>query len=146
MTGCNRGTHPAQTGHPAPDFTLSDGVTSVHLANYRGRVILLNFWATWCGPCVEEIPSLLALHRDRPDLAILAISIDGDPDSYSRFIASRHVNLMTVRDPDRRIARLYHSNMWPETYVIDRQGVIRRKFIGTQDWNSPSIRAYLKSL
>ena len=76
----------------------------------------------------------------------MAVSIDEDPDAYNRFIARRHVDLITVRDPGQKAARLYHSEMWPESYVIDRQGVIRRKFIGAQDWSSPEIRAYLKSL
>ena len=109
-------------------------------------MVLLNFWATWCAPCIEEMPSLLELHHDQPDLAIVAVSIDEDPDAYSRFIARRHVDLITVRDPAQKAAQLYHSEMWPETYVIDRQGVIRRKFVGAQDWTSPEIRAYLKSL
>ena len=84
--GCDRGAHPAQTGQVAPDFTVSDGTTTVHLASYRGRVVLLNFWATWCAPCVVEMPSLLQLHHDQPDLAILAVSIDEDPDAYSSFL------------------------------------------------------------
>jgi peroxiredoxin len=146
MPGCERGAHPAQIGRIAPDFALSDGVTSVHLASYRGQVVLLNFWATWCGPCIEETPSLLDLHHEMPGVTVIAVSIDEDPDAYSRFIARRHVDLITVRDPDQKAAKLYHSEMWPETYIIDRQGVIRRKFIGAQDWSSPEIRAYLKSL
>jgi len=146
LPACDRGAHPAQTGQVAPDFTVSDGTTSIHLANYRGRVVLLNFWATWCEPCIVEMPSLLDLHHDQPDLAVLAVSIDEDPDAYSRFITRRHVDLTTVRDPGQTAAKLYHSEAWPETYVIDRQGVIRRKFIGAQDWSSPEVRAYLKSL
>ena len=130
VAACNRGAHPAQTGKPAPDFTVSDGVTTVHLAGYRGQVVLLNFWATWCEPCVVELPSLLQLHHDRPDLAILAVSIDEDADAYTRFIARRHVDLITVRDPAQSAAKLYHTDMWPETYVIDRKGIIRRKFVG----------------
>jgi thiol-disulfide isomerase/thioredoxin len=130
----------------APDFSISDGLTSVHLAGYRGQVVLLNFWATWCGPCIEETPSLLELHHDLPGIAVIAVSIDEDPDAYSRFIARRHMDLITVRDPDQKTAKLYHTEMWPETYAIDRQGVIRRKFIGAQDWSSPEIRAFLKSL
>ena len=144
--GCDRGAHPALTGRSAPDFNLSDGSTSVHLAGYRGRVVLLNFWATWCPPCIEEMPSLLELHHDRPDLAILAVSIDEIPDAYSRFLVRHHVDLITVRDPDQKAAKLYHTEGWPETYIIDRQGFIRRKVVGAQDWNSPEIRAYLKSL
>jgi peroxiredoxin len=146
VSGCDRGAHPAQTGQIAPDFNISDGVTSVHLANFHGQVVLLNFWATWCGPCIEETPSLLDLHHDLPGVAVIAVSVDEDPNAYSRFIARRHVDLITVRDPAQRIAQLYHSEMWPETYVIDRQGIIRRKFVGAQDWSSPEIRAFLKSL
>ena len=144
--GCDRGAHPAQTGQVAPDFTVSDGSTTVHLASYRGQVVLLNFWWSQCAPCIEEMPSLLQLHHDQPALAIVAVSIDEDADAYSRFITRRHVDLITVRDPGQKAAQLYHSEMWPETYVIDRQGVIRRKFIGAQDWSSPEVRAYLKSL
>ena len=144
--GCNRGAHPGQLGKAAPDFTVSDGSSSVHLANYRGRVVLLNFWATWCGPCVQEMPSLLDLHHDQPNLAIVAVSIDEDPDAYAHFVARRHVDLITVRDPAQNVAKLYRTEMWPETYVIDRQGVVRRKFVGSQDWSSPEIRAFLKTL
>ncbi len=145
-SGCNRGAHPAQVGMRAPDFTVSDGSTSIHLANYRGRVVLLNFWATWCAPCIEEMPTLLALHHDQPNLAILAVSVDEDPDAYSSFLVRRHIDLTTVRDPGETAAQLYHTDMWPETYVIDRNGVIRRKFVGAQDWSSPEIREYLKNL
>jgi peroxiredoxin len=144
--GCDRGAHPAMTGQQAPDFNLSDGTTTVHLAGYRGRVVLLNFWATWCAPCVQEMPSLLELHHQRPDLAILAVSIDENPDAYSRFIIRHQVDLTTVRDPAQKAAKLFHTEGWPETYIIDRNGVIRRKVVGPQDWGSPEIRAYLKSL
>ena len=146
LGACDRGAHPAQTGQVAPDFTVSDETTSIHLASYRGRVVLLSFWATWCEPCVVEMPSLLALHHDQPDLAILAVSVDQDPDAYRSFLARRHVDLISVRDPAETAAKLYHSSAWPETYLIDRQGVIRRKFVGAQDWSSPEVRAYLKSL
>ena len=146
VTACNRGAHPSQTGKPAPDFTVSDGHTSVHLASYRGQVVLLNFWATWCGPCVQEMPSLLQLHHQLPGVTILAVSVDEDADAYQRFVERRHIDLITVRDPQEKAAGLFHTDMWPETYVIDRQGVIRRKFIGAQDWNSPEIINYLKAL
>jgi thiol-disulfide isomerase/thioredoxin len=146
IPGCDRGARPAQTGKVAPDFTVSDGYTSVHLANYRGKVVLLNFWATWCAPCVQELPSLLQFHRDNPDVAVIAVSIDEDPSAYASFIRNRHVDLITVRDPNQSAANLFHTDMWPETYVIDRNGVIRRKFIGATDWSDPEIRGYLKRL
>jgi cytochrome c biogenesis protein CcmG/thiol:disulfide interchange protein DsbE len=146
VSACDRGAHPGLTGKTAPDFTVSDDASTVHLADYRGKVVLLNFWATWCGPCIEEMPALLQLHRDRPDLAILAVSIDVDEDQYKRFITMRHVNLTTVRDPDQKAAKLYHTEGWPETYIIDRSGVVRRKLVGDPDWSNPEIRAYLNSL
>ncbi len=146
VSACNRGVRPAQLDIPAPDFTVSDGTTSIHLAGYRGHVVLLNFWATWCTPCLVELPSLLQLHRDMPNLVILAVSIDEDPEAYKRFIAERHLDLITVRDPSQSAPKLFHTDMWPETYLIDRNGVIRSKFIGAQDWSSPEIRTLLKSL
>jgi peroxiredoxin len=146
LSACDRGSHPAQLSTPAPDFTVSDGSTSVHLADYRGKVVLLNFWATWCAPCIQETPSLLQLHHDRPDLAIVAVSIDEDEDEYKRFVDHRHVDLITVRDPKQTVAKLFRTEMWPETYVIDRKGVIRRKFVGAEDWSDPEIRSFLKSL
>jgi peroxiredoxin len=146
LPACNRGVRPAQLDHKAPDFTVSDGTSTVHLADYRGKVVLVNFWATWCEPCVVELPSLLQLHHDLPSLAILAVSVDEDPDAYSNFIARRHVDLITVRDPSESAANLFHTDMWPETYVLDRKGIIRRKFVGPQDWSSPEIRQFLNSL
>jgi cytochrome c biogenesis protein CcmG, thiol:disulfide interchange protein DsbE len=143
---CNRGAHPAQLNLPAPDFTVSDGATTVHLAGYRGHPVLLNFWWSQCAPCIEEIPSLLQLHRDMPDLVILAVSIDDDPDAYSSFIARHHVDFITVRDPSESAPKLFHTEMWPETYAINQQGYIERKFVGAQDWSSPEIRSFLKNL
>ena len=131
---------------PAPDFTVSDGTSNVRLADYRGKVVLVNFWATWCAPCLIELPSLLQLHRDQPNLVILAVSVDEDAAAYSRFIARRHVDLITVRDPSQSAAKLFNTDMWPETYVVDRKGIIRSKYVGAQDWSSPEIRAFLNTL
>ena len=146
VPGCNRGSLPRQAGQPAPDFTVSDGSTSIHLASYRGQVVLLNFWWSQCGPCIAELPSLEQLHHDDPKIAILAVSVDEQQENYANFLVRRHVDLTTVRDPDQTAAKLFHTKMWPETYIIDRQGLIRRKFIGATDWSSPEIRAYIDSL
>ena len=131
---------------PAPDFTVSDGSTSIHLAGYRGKVVLVNFWWSQCGPCIEELPSLLQLHHDDPSLAILAVSIDEDPDSYKQFIVRHHMDLITVRDPSEIAPKLFGTDMWPETYLIDRKGVIRRKFVGATDWSDPEIRSFIQGL
>jgi thiol-disulfide isomerase/thioredoxin len=85
--GCDRGSHPSEIGKPAPDFTVADGTTSIHLASYRGHVVLLNFWASWCGPCILELPSLQQFHREHPEYPILGVSIDVDEDAYKRFLA-----------------------------------------------------------
>jgi thiol-disulfide isomerase/thioredoxin len=108
--------------------------------------VLLNFWATWCPPCVQEMPGLIQLHHDRPDLAILAVSIDEDDDAYTHYIERRHIDFITVRDPEQTAAKLYRTEGWPETYIIDRQGIIRRKIVGDPDWSNPELRAYLKTL
>ena len=146
ITACNRGSRPSQTGKAAPDFTLADGTTRVHLTDYRGQVVLLNFWATWCSPCIQEMPSLLQLHHELPSVAVIAVSVDEDGEAYKNFIARRHIDFITVRDANETVPKLFNSDMWPETFVIDRKGVIRRKFVGAQDWNSPEIRNFLKNL
>ena len=144
--GCDRGTHPENLGRPAPQFVLSDGVQSVDLSKLRGHVVLLNLWASYCAPCVEELPSLLALQHQMPDLKVVAISTDTDDDVYRRFLARNHIDLFTVRDSEQRIGSLYGTVLIPETYVIDRQGLIRRKLVNAQDWTNPEIVDYLKKL
>lgn len=146
ISGCSRGAHPSQVGKVAPDFTVSDSKDSVHLASYRGKVVVLNFWASWCGPCIQETPGLEALHHEQPDLAILGVSVDKNEEAYRQFLVRHHVDIATVWDPNASAAALYHTEAWPETYIIDRQGVIRRKIVGDPDWTNPEVRAYLKSL
>ncbi len=146
LCACDRGATPPHLGKIAPDFTVSDGESAIHLANYRGKVVLLNFWWSRCGPCIQETPALVELHHDRPDLAILAVSIDEDADSYRGFLKRFHVDLTTVRDPNQAVARLYGTDVWPETYIIDRNGLIRRKVVGDPDWTNPEIRSFLAGL
>jgi cytochrome c biogenesis protein CcmG/thiol:disulfide interchange protein DsbE len=144
--GCDRGDHPGNIGKPAPQFVVGDGTRTVDLSKLRGKVVLLNLWASYCAPCVEELPSLLALQRQMPDLVIVAVSIDQNPDVYRRFLEKNNVNLVTVRDEDQRVNALYGTAQIPETYVIDRQGLVRRKFVSAQDWTSQVIKGYLARL
>jgi cytochrome c biogenesis protein CcmG, thiol:disulfide interchange protein DsbE len=146
LAGCDRGSHPGNIGKPAPQFVLSDGTRTVDLSKLRGKVVLLNLWATWCAGCVEELPSLLALKQQMPDLEVVAVSWDEDPDVYQRFLVKHNVQLETVRDEKRIVNQLYGTVLIPETYVIDRQGVLRRKFVSAQNWTSPEIVDYLKRL
>ena len=146
VTGCDRGSHPGNIDKPAPQFVLSDGTRTADLSKLRGRIVVLNLWATFCAPCIEELPSLLALQRQMPDVAVVAVSMDTDPDIYRRFLVQHHVDVLTVRDEDQRVNALYGTVQIPETYIIDRQGVLRRKFIGAQNWTSPEITGYLSKL
>jgi peroxiredoxin len=146
LTGCDRGQHPGQIGTPAPEFSVSDGVQTVDLARFRGQVVVLNFWATWCAPCIEELPSLMALHHAMPQVAIIAVSTDEDDTVYRKFLVDNHVTLTTVRDGDQHANALYGTFRYPETYIIDRQGIIRRKFIGPQTWTSTELLDYLNKL
>jgi cytochrome c biogenesis protein CcmG, thiol:disulfide interchange protein DsbE len=144
--GCDRGDHPRQIGNAAPHFNLVDGQQTLDLNAYRGKVVVLNFWATWCTPCIEEIPSLNQLQRDMPQLAIVGVSVDQNGNAYRQFLVDHQIAFTTIRDPDRRISELYGTQQFPETYVIDRSGRVRRKFVNAQDWTSPEIVTYLSHL
>lgn len=143
---CDRGAHPARIGEPAPEFQVSDGTQSVDLEKLRGHVVLLNFWQTSCVPCVDELPSLERLQQQMPQLTVVGISNDEDAASYDQFLKNYHVDFLTVRDPSFRVPQMYGTVKVPETYVIDRQGVVRRKFVSEQDWTSPEIVDYLSRL
>jgi peroxiredoxin len=148
LIGCYSGSHPARIGSNAPDFTVQDSDHKVTLSQFRGQVVVLNFWATWCPPCVEETPSLIQMQTllKPKGVVVLAISIDADDEAYHKFLKDYSVNMVTVRDEAQRVSKLYGTFGWPETYVIDRQGVMRRKFIGPVDWTSPEVRDYLSKL
>jgi cytochrome c biogenesis protein CcmG/thiol:disulfide interchange protein DsbE len=144
LTACYSGTRPPRIGSAAPDFTVED----VTLSKYRGQIVVLNFWATWCPPCVEEMPSLVEMQRRLKDkgVTVLAVSIDVDETAYHKFVKDHGVNLLTVRDPQQKTPNLYGTHGWPETYIIDRNGVVRRKFIGAVDWTDPEVTGFLGKL
>ena len=146
VAGCDRGDHPGNIGKAAPQFVMSDGTRTVDLSKLRGRVVLLNLWATYCAPCIEELPSLLALQKKMPDVAVVAVSMDQDPDVYRKFLVDHHVDVLTVRDEEMKVNALYGTVQIPETYVIDRQGILRRKFVGSQDWTKPEIMEFLRKM
>jgi peroxiredoxin len=141
LSGCYSGTRPPRIGASAPDFT----VQNVSPSQFRGQVLVLNFWATWCPPCVEEMPSLVEMQRrmKAKGVTVLAVSIDVDEGAYQRFTRDHAPGLLTVRDPEQKSPELYGTHGWPETFIIDRRGVIRRKFIGPVDWTAPDITDFL---
>ncbi|MGE0406131.1 MAG: peroxiredoxin family protein [Candidatus Korobacteraceae bacterium] len=148
LAGCYTGTRPPRIGQPAPDFTVQDSDRKVTLSELRGKVVVLNFWATWCPPCVEEMPSLVTMQSKLKDkgVTVLAVSLDKDESAYRKFVAERQISLLTVRDPQEKSNALYGTFMYPETYIIDREGVVRRKFIGAVEWTKPEIVEYLQSM
>jgi cytochrome c biogenesis protein CcmG, thiol:disulfide interchange protein DsbE len=148
ISACNSGSRPPRIGSDAPDFAVRDGSRSVVLHEMRGKVVVLNFWATWCPPCVEEMPSLVQMQARLKDkgVEVLAISTDVDGSAYQRFLKEHNVDLLTVRDPDQKTNTVYGTFKFPETYIIDRRGIVRRKFIGAVNWNEPEIVDFLSKL
>ncbi len=135
-------------GNAAPQFAVEDSDRKVTLSDFKGKIVVLNFWATWCPPCVDEMPSLVHMQQlmREKGVMVLAVSVDADGGSYHKFLKDHNVNLLTVRDPDQKSNNLYGTFKFPETYIIDRNGVVRRKFIGPVDWNQPDILDYLSKL
>ncbi|HUJ94352.1 MAG TPA: TlpA disulfide reductase family protein [Terriglobales bacterium] len=148
FSGCYSGTRPPHIGNPAPNFTVQDDDRKVSLNDLRGKIIVLNFWATWCPPCVDEMPSLVQMQQKMKSkgVEVLAVSVDADENAYRRFLKDHNVDLLTVRDPDQKSNNLYGTFKFPETYIIDRNGVLRRKFIGPVDWSQPEIVDFLSKL
>jgi peroxiredoxin len=145
---CYTGSRPAHVGAAAKQFTVEDSDHQVSLNQFRGQVVVLNFWATWCTPCNQELPSIMDMQnrlRGR-GVVVLGVSIDVDGDAYHRFLKERNVNFVTVRDPEQKVANMYGTSMWPESYVIDRQGVLRRKIVGPINWDSPDVMQFLSKL
>src|SRR5262249_49192322 len=109
LTACYSGGRPPRIGTAAPDFTVKDVDREITLSNLRGKVVVLNFWATWCPPCVEETPSLVQMQDRLKDkgVTVLAVSVDADESAYRRFIKDHNMNLLTVRDADQKSNSLY---------------------------------------
>jgi cytochrome c biogenesis protein CcmG/thiol:disulfide interchange protein DsbE len=148
ISACDTGSTPARIGRVAPDFTVQDAERKVALNEFRGKVVVLNFWATWCMPCIEEMPSLVQMQRRLKDrgITVVAVSLDKDAESYQRFLRNHNISLLTVRDEKQQSSDLYGTFKFPETYVIDRNGVMRRKFVGPVDWSQPEVVDFLSKL
>lgn len=141
--------HITVPGDTAPDFAITTA-RGVQLTSrdFRGRVLVLNFWASWCGPCIQETPSLNAFQSALREagVVVLGISIDQDQQAYQAFLRDFHVVFETARDPGRKVSASYGTIQIPETYIIDRNGIVAAKVISDQNWMSPRVLQFVQSL
>jgi len=157
-TACYQGSKPSGIDRPAPEFTVRDSDRTVSLNQFRGKIVVLNFWASWCPPCVDELPSLMQLQTALQDkgVVVLGVSVDAEAADYQKFLKDHNVNFLTVRDPGEQnktntgvvapVSSKYGTYRFPETYIIDRNGVVRRKLIGAANFTQPEIMEYLSRL
>ena len=145
------GQHPApEVDHVAPDFTLPDlEGNQISLSTYKGRVVLLNFWATWCPPCRLEMPTMEKAYRKYRDkgFEVVAVSVDAGPkSSVKSFLRELGLSFQVLLDPDMETLRAYRGFSLPMTVVIDRQGVIRSRELGYRDWSDGESTKLLQRL
>jgi peroxiredoxin len=140
---------PVKSGDAAPNFTLPtlDG-PRISLRDYRSHVVVVNFWATWCPPCVEETPSLkrFADEMQSDGVKVIGVSVDQDEAALRKFVAEAQLSFPIARDPEAAVAARYGTFKFPETYIVDSEGKIAEKLIGAIDWQDPRIVGRIKSL
>jgi len=139
-----------KVGSVAPDFQLYDlEGNEVTLTEYRGRVVLVNFWATWCGPCRVEMPAMERLYRQfrRGDFEILAVSTDAQGPAVTKpFKESLGLTFPILHDSDFRVGVTYGARTLPMTFLVDRRGIITHRIFGARDWRSPEARQLIHTL
>jgi len=140
-----------EPGARAPDYTVASvrSDDSVSVRDYRGRVVLLNLWATWCPPCEQEMPSMERLYQEMgpQGLEVVAISIDQlTPDAVRQWADERGLSFTVLQDRSGRIQQVYQTTGMPESFVVDREGVIVKKVIGATEWDHPAQKALFRRL
>jgi cytochrome c biogenesis protein CcmG/thiol:disulfide interchange protein DsbE len=136
-------------GDRAPSFSIvADNGRQISAKDFGGKVLVLNFWATWCPPCIEEIPSLEAMAKQLAPkgVVVLGVSVDRNAAAYERFRKQAGITFLTARDEEARISSSYGTFKYPETYVIDSQGRVRQKHIGPRNWMDPEIVRSIEAL
>ena len=137
-------------GLPAPDFTFPglDG-QPVRLSDYKGKVVLLNIWATWCAPCIEEMPSMQKLYQalKGSNFEILAVSVDqAGAGAVAPFMQQYKLSFPALVNPDGTIQNLYGTTGIPESFIIDKKGIIRKVIIGPINWYTPEVIRFVQNL
>jgi peroxiredoxin len=138
---------PIDRGSRAPAFELPriGGGAPVSLASLRGKVVLLNFWATWCKPCEDELPAMERMNRELAgsDFELVGVAVDADAAPVLQFRDRLGLGFTLLLDADQRVARSYETFRYPESLLIGRDGVILERYVGSKEWDSP---AYLESI
>jgi len=132
----------------APDFTLQQPEYSLNLQQYRGQVVYLDFWASWCSPCRKSFPWMNALHERYADdgLVVLAVNLDQDSDAARRFLQRYPAQFNVVFDPQGKVAERYQLKGMPSSYLIDRQGKLVMTHTGFRTNDADLLEARIKSL
>ncbi len=137
-----------EAGDTAPDFSITaDNGRTVSARHFGGKLLVLNFWATWCPPCIEELPSLDQFQRQFADsgVVVLGVSMDKDEKLYKRFLSRANVSFLTARDPQNKINAAYGTFKFPESYIINSDGKVLMKIISSTDWTDEKMVSYVKS-
>jgi len=140
-----------ETGQPAPDFELSDKSGKTYLlSSLRGKVVLVNFWATWCPPCRSEMPSMNELYKNYSSggkFELLAINVEPEgPGIIEEFSKEYPHSFPVVFDLDAKVQNKYGVFKFPETFIINKDGIIVERVIGAIDWTEPGVLGYLNNL
>jgi peroxiredoxin len=148
--------HVVGVGDSAPEFRVkTENGAVVTPTNFGGKVLILNFWASWCAPCVQEIPSLNQIQKmfASQGLVVLGVNVDSKEELYRKMLQRFQVTFQTVRDPQENINYQYGTYKVPESYIIDRNGKVLQKYAGLPDvngewkvWTDPQIVSYVRSL
>ena len=141
---------PLVRGQPAPDFEAPrlDGREPVGIADHRGEVVLINFWATWCKPCEDEMPAMQRLNPAlRPDgFELLAVSVDKDAPVVAAFRDRMALSFPILLDPDEAVSRLYQTAGYPESLLVDREGIVIERYVGPREWDREAYVARIRAL
>ena len=147
--GAERAPAPIESGAPAPGFTLPAlAGGEVSLESLRGRVVLVNFWATWCKPCEDEMPAMERLYRRLAPqgFELLAVSVDTGTEEVAAFQERLGLSFPILLDPEKDVADAYQSFRFPETFLVDRDGTLVTRYIGPREWDSDAYRQRIERL
>jgi cytochrome c biogenesis protein CcmG, thiol:disulfide interchange protein DsbE len=137
-----------EQGERAPSFAVTtENGQKITPSDFGGKLLVLNFWATWCPPCVEETPSLSEFAKtvQKDGIVVVAVSVDKNEAAYKRFLQQVKPGFQTARDPEADVPARFGTFKWPETYVIDQSGTVRQKYISNRNWMDPAVMNEIRS-